>query len=298
MMKMQSLRRKMYSKIRSNRGASLSFALLLFLVCTVVGSVVLAAGTASAGRMSKLGESDQSYYSVTSAAQFLAKELSDKDVKIVRTYEETTETEYEISSDESLVRTGTPPTVTSVYTTVLQRKLASGLGYEDVPGQKKEKTYVNKAEADQEGQPFFDEGETGSFLSERAIYYLLGPTGTCNNYAAMNASFAGGIADDTGGTFTIEHTYHNDILKITGKYKVNVDGTIVLTLWDVNNRYSLAVTLQPDFDENTRSYTRNEPATLDDPSTGIYKSKTIRTTIKESTVFWKLGSITKNSSTA
>lgn len=289
MMKMQSLRRKMYSKIRSNRGASLSFALLLFLVCTVVGSVVLAAGTASAGRMSKLGESDQSYYSVTSAAQFLAKELSDKEVKIVRTYEETTETEYEISSDESLVRTGTPPTVTSVYTTVLQRKLASGLGYEDV--------ITKTRNGDEPEEPFFLD-ETGSFLSERAIYYLLGRPGICNNTDAMNASFAGGIADDTGGTFTIEHEYHNDILKITGKYKVNVDGTIVLTLWDVNNRYSLAVTLQPDFDENTRSYTRNEPATLDDPSTGIYKSKTIRTTIKESTVFWKLGSITKNSSTA
>ena len=62
----------MSAKIRSNRGASLIFALLLFLVCTVIGSVVLAAGTASAGRMSKLGESDQRYYSVTSAAQLLS----------------------------------------------------------------------------------------------------------------------------------------------------------------------------------------------------------------------------------
>ena len=41
--------RKAAEKLKSSRGASLMMALLLFLVCAVLGSVVLVAGTASAG---------------------------------------------------------------------------------------------------------------------------------------------------------------------------------------------------------------------------------------------------------
>ena len=62
---------KLKQKLKSQNGASITFALLLFLVCAVVGSVVLTAGTAAAGRMSELAKMDQRYYSVTSAAQLL-----------------------------------------------------------------------------------------------------------------------------------------------------------------------------------------------------------------------------------
>ena len=60
--------RSIRMKLRSARGASITFALLLFLVCAVVGSVVLAAGTAASGRLSRLNEQDRRYYAVTSAA--------------------------------------------------------------------------------------------------------------------------------------------------------------------------------------------------------------------------------------
>ena len=63
-------------KLKSDRGASITWALLIFLVCTVVGSAVLVAGTAAAGRMSKLPENDQRYYAVTSAAGLLRDALS------------------------------------------------------------------------------------------------------------------------------------------------------------------------------------------------------------------------------
>lgn len=59
------------AKLRSQRGASITFALLLFLVCAVVSSVVIVAGTAAAGRMAKLPDMDQRYYAVTSAAGLL-----------------------------------------------------------------------------------------------------------------------------------------------------------------------------------------------------------------------------------
>lgn len=76
---------KTMTKLRSRRGASITIALLLFLVCAVVGSVVLAAGTASSGRVSDLARMDRRYYAVASAAELLARELSGKEV----VYEET-----------------------------------------------------------------------------------------------------------------------------------------------------------------------------------------------------------------
>lgn len=90
------MRRLVRNKLRSRTGASITFALLLFLVCAVVGSVVLAAGTAAAGRYSDLREMDARYYSVTSAAELLKAKLSEKTVTVtqVKTTVTTTETPY------------------------------------------------------------------------------------------------------------------------------------------------------------------------------------------------------------
>lgn len=66
------------AKLKAQTGASITYALLLFLVCAVVSSVVLAAGTAAAGRMSKAVETDQRYYAVTSAARVLKEQLDGK----------------------------------------------------------------------------------------------------------------------------------------------------------------------------------------------------------------------------
>ncbi|MBR1561236.1 MAG: hypothetical protein IJ646_13460, partial [Clostridia bacterium] len=63
--------RTVKNKLGSQAGASITFALLIFLVCAVVSSVVVVAATAAAGRMSQLPEMDQRYYAVTSAAGLL-----------------------------------------------------------------------------------------------------------------------------------------------------------------------------------------------------------------------------------
>ena len=78
---MQAIRKK----IRSQSGASLLYALLVFLVAAVIGSVVLTAGTAAGGRMSQIAEMDQRYYSVNSAARLLIDTLQSDTVKIVKT---------------------------------------------------------------------------------------------------------------------------------------------------------------------------------------------------------------------
>lgn len=64
-------------KVRSQRGASLSMALMLMLVCTTVAAIVLAAGTAAAGRFSQLKSMDRSYYNVTSAAKVFSEMIGD-----------------------------------------------------------------------------------------------------------------------------------------------------------------------------------------------------------------------------
>ncbi len=70
-------------KLTSQSGASITYALLLFLVCSMVSAVVLTAGTAAAGRISGSVSSDQRYYSVTSAAQFLKETLDGQSDTIV-----------------------------------------------------------------------------------------------------------------------------------------------------------------------------------------------------------------------
>ena len=69
------------TKLKDNTGASITYALLLFLVCAVVSTIVLAAATAASGRMSKTVESDKRYYAVTSATELLKDYFND--VKVV-----------------------------------------------------------------------------------------------------------------------------------------------------------------------------------------------------------------------
>ncbi len=71
-------------KLNNQKGASITWALLIFLVCAVVGSAVLVAGTVAAGRMSKLAENDQRYFAVTSTAGLL-RDVLGEEVRVTRT---------------------------------------------------------------------------------------------------------------------------------------------------------------------------------------------------------------------
>ena len=64
-------------RFASERGASLSVALLLMLVCVALSAAILAASTASSGRFSGQGEMDRRYYAVTSAAELFCDSLGD-----------------------------------------------------------------------------------------------------------------------------------------------------------------------------------------------------------------------------
>ena len=70
------------NRLRSRRGASITFALLLFLVCAVLSSVIIVAATAAAGRIAGMAEADQRYYAVTSASELLKDLISGKTVTV------------------------------------------------------------------------------------------------------------------------------------------------------------------------------------------------------------------------
>lgn len=81
-------------------------ALLLFLICALLASVVLAASSTVGGRHSQLIESDQSYYGVASAVELFQKELTGTPVAITCELDKkvTTTTTY----SGGTAHTGTP----------------------------------------------------------------------------------------------------------------------------------------------------------------------------------------------
>ncbi len=99
---------KMKRKLRSQTGASLTFALLLFLVCAVVGSVVLVAGTAASGRLAGLADYEQRYYAVNSAAELLAEEITAGKTTVTMT-----RTETETGIVRTTLADGSTPTETA-----------------------------------------------------------------------------------------------------------------------------------------------------------------------------------------
>lgn len=71
-------------KLRSETGASITYALLLFLVCAALSAVILVAATTASGRMSRIAETDQKYYAVTSAAELLRDMMDGQSVSMVK----------------------------------------------------------------------------------------------------------------------------------------------------------------------------------------------------------------------
>ncbi|MBR1629143.1 MAG: hypothetical protein IJ679_07750, partial [Lachnospiraceae bacterium] len=81
---------------------------LLFLICTVICSVIMVAATTASGRLAAIAETDQRYYSVTSAAMLLRDVINDETVTIVEQREYKENVTYENGVEISVEREGTP----------------------------------------------------------------------------------------------------------------------------------------------------------------------------------------------
>lgn len=90
-------------RLKGERGASLSFALLLMLVCTMVTAVVLAASTASFGQFANRAAMDQRYYSVTSAGDALRKLVLKKQMTV------------KVTATKDALTNGVPPDLAFEY---------------------------------------------------------------------------------------------------------------------------------------------------------------------------------------
>ena len=281
-------------KLKFESGASLSMALLLFLVCAVVGAVVLTAGTAAAGRLSRLSEMDQRYYSVTSAAELIAGKLTGETVTVVRTrqYSEEITKEYEVTLDaegaESVTLSSTDTERTAVYTTAV-----NGSPYStDVTVTTDGSSYPASGVGSDVILP------NTSFLTARALKLMFGDA-ACNTDAAMDYSFASGHSE-SAVPFTIEHTSSQvsvDGLGVKGSCKMKSDGTLVIRLSDnaAKDNYVLVVTLRPSFSENVKTTSGGSDSPTVTPSASGYTElvRKIETVTKTSSVTWTVGSITK-----
>lgn len=74
-------------KLKNSSGASILVALFVLLVCSVISSIVVTAGMASAGRIVNVAKTDQRYYTVSSAANILKETIEDNPIVITRKYD-------------------------------------------------------------------------------------------------------------------------------------------------------------------------------------------------------------------
>lgn len=248
---MLNLRRK----LKSENGASLTFALIIFLVCAVVGSVVLTAGTTAAGRFSKLTEMDKRYYNVMSAVNLLSEELSGKEVKIIREKktEDTISTTYVVDAGPggglSTTETDSTSETTATYNTYIN------------PDDEMTPTYTKEIDLSDyhvvnDGDPIIR--DTLSFLTARAVYMLFGEQ-VCNTDAAMEYSLNRGNAEPES-TFQMRHSVEpgkteisDDDLLIKGTYELTADGKIIFVLEDGSSteHYAMRMIMNPVIEETS-----------------------------------------------
>ena len=116
--------RRIQEKLGSQRGASITFALLLFLVCAVASSVVIVAGSTAAGRMSEQARTDQRYYAVASAVELLREDFNNKTVVVTDTR---TKDARKIDTAATTVSTTDPKKSLNVEDYPILTKITEGL---------------------------------------------------------------------------------------------------------------------------------------------------------------------------
>lgn len=74
--------KKLKSKLASRRGATLLFAMLVFLLCVLAGTAALTAAATNSGRYTHMANDQQKYLAVSSAVELVKNELTRFDYKV------------------------------------------------------------------------------------------------------------------------------------------------------------------------------------------------------------------------
>lgn len=265
------MRNLIKKKLRQETGASITFALLLFLICAVVSSVVLTAATATSGRMSKTAEYDQRYYSVTSAAELMKAQLDGKTVSIVKVTESTQKTRYTdgIAGEAGSVKEDTP----KIY--LVADKTAAGITDADliersqIAGDGMNETYVSSLRA-------------ASILNDAAWHYSQEKDEAAEKELKLSSSLASG---------------ENDPLAAVMEESVDAAGNIVLTIsnaGETGQQYALLLTFMADKHTDTGSRSVDGPREDIDTApdgTVTYNVTTTVTTTEVTSLTWQLTGI-------
>ena len=247
------MHKRIIRKIKSNKGASLSMSLLLFLVCAAIGAIVLTAATASAGRLSSLAEMDQRYYSVSSAVQLLEKQLTGKEVTIYRECKTTVTTIVDGAGD---------PQTSSVYVFKIGDKDAT-------------------------------EVDSFLSMRAKKLVFGNNALQTADDKAKAMKSTLSHEDKGTFNIVHSEKDNQENTLNCTVAWNMKADGTLVLKVSDgpENNKYTLALTLVPTVIENEKS-AESEP-TITSLGNNTYQKSTTVTTEKTARITWSYGGIIK-----
>ena len=258
------MNQRIRKKLSARTGASITIALLLFLVCGVLCSVILTAGSAAAGRMSQVPESDQRYYAVTSAAELLQELIDGKTVSIVEVRETCWTTAY------SGGVAGTPEEESVVTRQYLVADLA--------PGE------IDELDLTEENR--VENLRTDSFTLDAAKAVCLRTTVTDRELALRSSFWAASGLD-------------YDALAVTLRENVAADGSIRFALWnsykgpeaesDPGTRFTLrlAFTAHQTVTDGARTEILSSTAGAGDTYTTA--SRTTQTTI--TTLVWTLDEI-------
>ncbi len=266
------LKNRILNKLRSQTGASISFALLLFLVCAVLCSVIITAATAASGRMSRIAETDQRYYAVTSAAE-LMKDLFGEHptvtvVKVVKTDYTTT---YE-DGNEPVVKDG-QSTIEFYY--VVDKK-ASEIENDDLdPKNQIGNLAFNYTIQIDAAKQIFEKATSEETISDDSDRKLsLTVSGSESDINALAVEIQEDLA--VNGDFT---------LMLYNKYQS--DGT---TESDAGSRYTMILSYGADMSLTTSTKTENGSSITNGDNSYKIISTTTETTIM--TLTWTLTGIT------
>lgn len=254
-------------KLESERGASLMVALLLFLVCTIVASIVLVAGTASAGRLSQLREADQRYYSVTSAAELIRDKFPQTAV-ITRThsYTQLVTTEFSADPDSPLSNEGEPGSPSVKDSTYSEATVEA----------------FNKS-----NQKVVDTSSTmgKSWVESIVSWYNSDKKGNWDK-ALFEAADSGGLTLITPLTLNVKD---NESLDVKVEPTLRSDGSIILKLYNASgdDKYYLTMVLSAEVQEDEEQKETNVQTSITASDAKI--SETVTSDIEDkkiSTIVW------------
>lgn len=238
-------------KLKSNNGASITFALLLFLVCAVFAAVILVAGTSAAGRMSGLAENDQRYYAVTSAAEMIRDMLDDETISILKVGG--TDKAYHLPMNQitdSVVKSpaGTPISTDTDTDTGTEGEAAGG-----------SESGASDAAADDDSEiPSGDDTvETNSLTIDTARLIRAGTTYTTQNPRKLYLT-------STLGTDSTDSS--TDPLAVTIDESIDADGNLNMVIYNTNgDPFKMMLTFKADSKEIYPPVTKLSGYTITEP---------------------------------